>query len=41
MKQWLFDKIVLMLSNSESGLKEKTWIQIPLWILILWLLGFN
>ena len=23
MKQWLFDKITLMLSNSESGLKEK------------------
>ncbi len=41
--QKLFNKIGLTEENAlkfREWSKGKTWIQIPLWILILWFLGF-
>jgi len=39
MKQWLFNKMVPHAIRFREWSKGKTWIQIPLWIFILWLLG--
>lgn len=41
--QKLFNKIGLTEENAlrfREWSKGKTWIQIPLWIFILWMLGF-
>lgn len=40
MTDWLFKKIVPYAEAYREWSKDKLWAQIPLWILILWLLGF-
>jgi hypothetical protein len=40
MSNWIFNKLVPYALKFREWSKGKTWIQIPLWIFILWLLGF-
>ena len=40
MKKYLFNKLAPYAIRFREWSKGKTWIQIPLWIFILWMLGF-
>ena len=42
MQDWLFNKMAPYAIQFREWSKGNLWIQIPLWILILWMLGiFN
>ena len=40
MKKWITYKLLPYAIRFREWSRGKTWIQIPLWILILWLMGF-
>ena len=41
MSQWILNKLSPYLLKFREWSRENLWIQMPLWILILWLLGIG